>query len=116
MESKIPSVSEFTLNEPSQKESQKEFTTNLSDKIVFNRSEKSSPTKKLFLTKEERKILDTEHEVERVQMGVGQCFGEWGLIYNIPRTASALALEDTILFAIEKDEFDKSLSVRYKIY
>lgn len=44
-------------------------------------------------------------------MSEGQCFGEWGLLYNINRTASAVALDTVYLFSIEKEDFDKSLSV-----
>ena len=44
-------------------------------------------------------------------MGEGETFGEWSLLYNIPRTASAKAKEDSILFSIDKDAFDRALSV-----
>jgi CRP-like cAMP-binding protein len=67
--------------------------------------------RRMMLTKREREYLDTEHEEERLRMYEGQCFGEWGLIYNIPRTGSALALSDSVLFYIDKEDFDKSLSV-----
>jgi CRP-like cAMP-binding protein len=49
-------------------------------------------------------------EDEKTQMNEGMCFGEWALIYNIPRTASAYALEDTDLFYIDKEFFDITFS------
>ncbi len=68
----------------------------------------------MWLTNEEKKYLDTVHEEEILTMTDGACFGEWGLLYNIPRTASAMAKEDSILFSIDKEYFDKALSVRIK--
>ena len=41
-------------------------------------------------------ILDFEEE--RVILNQGMCFGEWGCVYNIPRTSSIYCLEDTNLF------------------
>lgn len=58
-----------------------------------------------------RKHLKKDYEeVEKVQIGNGMCFGEWGLVYNIPRTASAITVEDTHLFYLDKDNFDSSFS------
>lgn len=56
-------------------------------------------------------MLAEEEEDERTQLTNGMCFGEWGLMYNIPRTASALTLEDSVLFSISKEIFDKNLCV-----
>ena len=47
-------------------------------------------------------------EDEILQLSSGACFGEWGLIYNKPRTATAYSLENTYLITIEK-EFFKSI-------
>lgn len=73
------------------------------DKSVFN-----------WLSPNEIEYLETYHEHEIITMGEGETFGEWGLLYNIPRTASAKAKEDSILFSIDKDAFDKALSVKIK--
>ncbi|MEO6861630.1 MAG: mechanosensitive ion channel domain-containing protein [Microcoleus sp.] len=45
-------------------------------------------------------------------LGTGQFLGELSLILGIPRTASVRALEETILFAINKDGFQKVLTER----
>lgn len=50
-------------------------------------------------------------EDEILQLGEGMCFGEWAVLYNTARSASALALEDTDLLVIEKTGFDKTFSV-----
>ena len=55
------------------------------------------------MRKEEMK--DTK-EVERIVLYPGTCFGEWALIYNSMRTASAYALEDVDLFYLDKEDFD----------
>lgn len=43
-------------------------------------------------------------------LGTGQFFGELSLMLGIPRTASVRALEETILFAINKEGFQKILT------
>ena len=43
-------------------------------------------------------------------LGSGQFFGELSLMLGIPRTASVRALEETILFAINKEGFQKILT------
>ncbi|MEG4502629.1 mechanosensitive ion channel [Microcoleus sp. F6_B4] len=45
-------------------------------------------------------------------LGTGQFFGELSLMLGIPRTASVRALEETILFAINKEGFQKVLTER----
>ena len=57
--------------------------------------------------KKARNLLNTNTNeyVEIMQMTEGMCFGEWAIIYNIERTASAYVLEDSHLFSIEKDKF-----------
>lgn len=55
--------------------------------------------------KEETKNDDNSMEEERIVLLPGACFGEWALIYNTIRTASAYALEDTDLFYLDKDDF-----------
>ena len=55
-------------------------------------------------------IKQYQNEDERIILKSGQCFGEWALIYNTNRTASAYALENCDLFYIEKDHFNLFLS------
>lgn len=50
-------------------------------------------------------------EREIMQVWDGMCFGEWAILYNQLRKASALAIEDTDLFYIDKHEFDNYLTV-----
>ncbi|MEG4346823.1 mechanosensitive ion channel [Microcoleus sp. A003_D6] len=49
-------------------------------------------------------------------LGTGQFFGELSLMLGIPRTASVRALEETILFAINKEGFQKVLTERPDLY
>lgn len=49
-------------------------------------------------------------EEERTRMNPGMCFGEWALIYKIPRTASAYCLNDVDVFYLERDVFEATLS------
>src|SRR5690606_35235378 len=51
-----------------------------------------------------------ESEEEIIQLTDGMCFGEWALLYNAPRKASACAVEETHLFYLEKESFDASFS------
>ena len=56
-------------------------------------------------------ILDFENE--RITLSEGLCFGEWGLIYNIPRTTSIYCLKDTNIFYLEKKYFDQLLYQKF---
>ena len=40
-----------------------------------------------------------------MQMTEGMCFGEWAIIYNIERSASAYVMEESHLFSIDKEKF-----------
>jgi CRP-like cAMP-binding protein len=40
----------------------------------------------------------------------GYCFGEWGLVNDAKRATSAKAIEDTVLFYLEKKEFKNTLN------
>jgi CRP-like cAMP-binding protein len=51
-----------------------------------------------------------EEEDEIIQLSDGMCFGEWALLYNAPRKASALAIEDAHLFYLDKNTFDISFA------
>ena len=47
-------------------------------------------------------------EEELFQAGMGYCFGEWALIYNQPRSASVVTLEDSIFFILDEKIFTKT--------
>ena len=43
------------------------------------------------------------------------CFGEWGLVYSIPRTTSIYCIEDCNLFYLEKPYFKRILSSKFEL-
>ena len=47
-------------------------------------------------------------EEELFQADSGYCFGEWALIYNQPRSASVIALEDSVFFILDEKIFSKT--------
>ena len=47
-------------------------------------------------------------EEEIFQAESGYCFGEWALIYNQPRSASVIALEDSVFFILDEKIFAKT--------
>ena len=47
-------------------------------------------------------------EEELFQADFGYCFGEWALIYNQPRSASVIALEDSVFFILDEKIFSKT--------
>ena len=64
----------------------------------------------------EGKILENfikEFEIENFALTNGMCFGEWGLLYSIPRTTSIYVDEDTHLFYLEKEYFNKTLLTKF---
>ena len=56
-------------------------------------------------TQIKHEVYLTPVEEEKTSLGPGMCFGEWGLIYNIPRTASAKCKVDSEVFYLEKEFF-----------
>ena len=64
-------------------------TANCTPTLTHNKS-------KIIKTLTEKIEFDLEKEV--LTLSDGQCFGEWALLYNIPRTASAYILEESDLF------------------
>jgi CRP-like cAMP-binding protein len=58
-----------------------------------------------------RSELD-QNESEYIRLCKGHCFGEWGLIYNMSRTTSAVTVEDTEFFTLSKQHFLESFGVR----
>lgn len=59
----------------------------------------------------EKTIVSSLEEKELFKLKIGDCFGEWGLMYNKGRSASALAVEDTILFYLNANYFRYFFSV-----
>lgn len=55
-------------------------------------------------------IIPQTIEEEKTVLGPGMCFGEWGIIHNIPRTASAYTTTETELFSLEKEYFNMTLA------
>ena len=47
----------------------------------------------------------------KVYLSAGECFGEWGLIYNDKRTASVFLEEESYFFILDKKSFEKSFKV-----
>ena len=90
----------------------------------------NSKLKNLFNLKKENKIKKNEEnneeligttlenfkldfEEKRISLKKGMCFGEWGIVYNIPRTASIYCPEDTHIFYLEKKYFNKILLSKF---
>ena len=46
-------------------------------------------------------------EYEKAVFYPGMCFGEWGIIYNMKRTASSYCLEDTDVFYLTKEHLNE---------
>jgi CRP-like cAMP-binding protein len=53
----------------------------------------------------------TYTEEELVIFSHGQHFGEWGIIENKQRKASAIAIEDVDMFQLDKRFFDLTIGV-----
>jgi len=53
--------------------------------------------------------MNIEHDIEQYIIEEGRCFGDFGLIHNINRTASAFALEDSVLISINKEIYEEYL-------
>ena len=75
---------------------------------------------KEFQTPKEELIGETlfnfikEFEYENFIITNGMCFGEWGLVYSIPRTTSIYCIEDCNLFYLEKPYFNRILSSKFE--
>jgi CRP-like cAMP-binding protein len=65
------------------------------------------------LEKETLNEFIKKFELEKFSLSDGMCFGEWGLIYDIRRTTSIYAVEDTDLFYLEKDPFHRILFQKF---
>lgn len=65
---------------------------------------------------ERNKPHERFREYEKFVIRDGECFGEWGILYNQPRSASAVASEDTVLFSLDCISFSIVLSTSlYKV-
>ena len=75
---------------------------------------------KEFQTPNEELIGETlfnfmkEFEYDNFIISNGMCFGEWGLVYSIPRTTSIYCIEDCNLFYLEKPYFNRILSSKFE--
>ena len=54
---------------------------------------------------EKGKLQVCVNDKEKKVLGQGNCFGELALLYNAPRSASILALEDSYLWGIDGPTF-----------
>jgi len=45
-------------------------------------------------------------EIEQYVVEEGKCFGDYGIIHNICRTASAYALEDCVMMSLNKELYE----------
>ena len=73
--------------------------------------EHQTPFEKLIGSTLENFKLDFEEK--RVTLKKGMCFGEWGIVYNIPRTTSIYCPENTHIFYLEKKYFNKILLSKF---
>jgi len=56
--------------------------------------------------------MKVKEEVEVVQLTDGMCFGDWGLLDKIERSASAYSMETTDLFLLDKKGFATAFQVK----
>lgn len=65
-----------------------------------------SPGNELYVIKEGEVLITRrrgEDDVEIAQFIVGESFGEWDLIENAPRTATAIAMRDSVLLVFPRE-------------
>jgi CRP-like cAMP-binding protein len=65
----------------------------------------------MCVSKTERKRSEPAYEEELVTLTHGQYFGEWGIIENKMRKASAVAMEDCDMFILDKRYFSQTIGV-----
>lgn len=56
--------------------------------------------------------LDKKYSEYVAELGEGECFGEMNLLDNLPRSASAHVIEDSILLSLEKSRL-RGLIINY---
>lgn len=78
--------------------------------IIFHQGE---PGQMLYLIGAGRvriyMLQEDGQEMSVVLMGPGNIFGEFALIDDLPRSASAVALQDTLLFALSRERYREHL-------
>ena len=94
-----------------------DLTIRLNKTIIKKKKEKKNGLIKRLKFNQTPKDIDKnldnfikEFEEEKFSFQKGMCFGEWGLIYSIPRTTSIYIKENCDLFYLEKLYFDKLLT------
>ena len=83
------------------------FSTFKSQMALLKQKNSIKQEYKIIKERFDPKIYNVEEE-ELFQAGVGYCFGEWALIYNQPRSASVVTLEDSIFFILDEKIFSKT--------
>ena len=76
------------------------------DHVIFRQGD---PGHEMFVIQHGRVRLTVGsegHEKEVALLGAGQFFGELSLLGNAPRSATAMAVEDSLLLAIGRDVFN----------
>ena len=101
----------------------KKSESNISKKLSHNslkskhkkiiKAIKNHQTPDSNMSKEELEKFILDFEIPRAQLSEGMCFGEWGILYNIPRTTSIYCSTNTDLFYLKKKHFDKILSHKF---
>ena len=61
-------------------------------------------------TYEEFEVGATYNGRELSSMVAGECFGEIALLHDVPRTATVTAEEDSVLQALDRDDFLAAMS------
>lgn len=57
------------------------------------------------------KIFGTLDFGDEINLSIGHCFGEFGLLYSLPRNQTCIAGKDSILLYLTKESFNKILKV-----
>jgi CRP-like cAMP-binding protein len=78
--------------------------------ITSNLSPRSTATLDHKIVVDLNNLVSLEEETELLQFTEGDCFGEWAIIYNMPRSATAYVIEDSDLLYMEKPSFTEFLA------
>jgi CRP-like cAMP-binding protein len=85
------------------------------DTIICSEAE---PGKELFIIQKGSvkisKIVD-DNEVMLALLKAGDIFGEMALLENMPRSASAIALEDVMVLVVNKDNFQRMVATQAQL-
>ncbi|MEH2316477.1 mechanosensitive ion channel domain-containing protein [Nostoc sp.] len=81
--------------------------------VLFNGGELGSNFYLILSGSVETVVTEFEQPIKVYQ--AGDVFGEFAIMLNLPYTSTARALEDTSLFVINKDSFDKLLRLHPKL-